>query len=542
MSWQDLSIKTKLIIPLVLILILLVALSIQQMSSMKSVSDDFYSIQKNYNPALGLTLNADRDLYQAQIAERTIAMGKISDALLKDHRENIEQVETRLKKVASLNISDDLKTQVSRFLDVLKSWETDSTKMVNQLRQGNITQEQATNMSLGSLAAEFERARDILDAIGEGISATSDKLTNDVNATAERAESFLLIYALVTALVVLAIAIFFPSTITKRIEFLHDTITKIADGEGDLTARLPDLGNDEIGKVSVQFNRFLASLQSIVKHIMGTAGRVESASEGLADISRKNKLTSEQQAEAVSLVATAVTQMSSAINEVSSNSQAVAGETNEADQSAKNVAKIFSQSIKEINELAENVNTSAEVIARLESEASGIVVVLDVIKGIAEQTNLLALNAAIEAARAGEQGRGFAVVADEVRTLASKTQESTEQINQIIDRLQNGVNEAVSIMAASKERSAGTVSSSKGAQEKLNEITQYLSSINERILQVATAVEEQSTVVDDISQNVEKINQSSQTSSQRGREVESSCIKLAEYSGDLKHEVGSFKV
>jgi len=542
MSWQDLSIKTKLIIPLVLILILLVALSIQQMSSMKSVSDDFYSIQKNYNPALGLTLNADRDLYQAQIAERTIAMGKVSDALLKDHRENIEQVETRLKKVASLNISDDLKTQVSRFLDVLKSWEADSLRMVNQVRQGNITQEQATNMSLGSLAAEFERARDILDAIGEGISATSDKLTNDVNATAERAESFLLIYALVTALVVLAIAIFFPSTITKRIEFLHDTITKIADGEGDLTARLPDLGNDEIGKVSVQFNRFLASMQSMVKHIMGTAARVESASEGLADISRQNKLTSEQQAEAVSLVATAVTEMSSAINEVSSNSQAVAGETNEADQSAKNVAKIFSQSIKEINELAENVNTSAEVIARLESEASGIVVVLDVIKGIAEQTNLLALNAAIEAARAGEQGRGFAVVADEVRTLASKTQESTEQINQIIDRLQNGVNEAVSIMAASKERSAGTVSSSKGAQEKLNEITQYLSSINERILQVATAVEEQSTVVDDISQNVEKINQSSQTSSQRGREVESSCIKLAEYSGDLKHEVGSFKV
>ncbi|NVJ51393.1 MAG: methyl-accepting chemotaxis protein [Gammaproteobacteria bacterium] len=542
MSWKNLSIKVKIVIPLLIILALVIVLSVQQIIALKSVSNDFYRIQKSYTPALNLTLNADRDLYQAQLAERTMALQGANSQLRSSFDENVQQVEDRIGQVAQLAINDNIRSMSRDFLSQLSQWKNASRNMLNDLRSNKISLSAAAELSQGSLNDQFERMREVLDSIGERIIATSEQLTEDVNATSDRAELTLLILAVMTSLIVVAIIFLFPPTITRRIELFNHAINELAAGEGDLTARLPDLGEDEIGQVSRELNRFLSTLHSIVTNIINTANQVEQASSALTAIAGDNKVSSEQQAEAVSLVATAVTQMSSAIGEVASNSTAVANETGEADQSAVNVADIFSASIRDISELATNVNQSAEVMSRLEQEASDIVMVLDVIKGIAEQTNLLALNAAIEAARAGEQGRGFAVVADEVRTLASRTQESTEQINQIIDRLHGGVNEAVTIMTQSKERSKGTVDSATHAQSKLSEITRYLSSINERILQVATAVEQQSTVIDDISQNVERINVSSRATSERGRDVEAACSRLATLSTDLKQEVASFKV
>ncbi|PWK54251.1 methyl-accepting chemotaxis protein [Pleionea mediterranea] len=542
MSWKNLSITWKLAIPVGIVAILILVLTSIQLSSMRIVTNDFISIHENYNPALKMVLNADRDLYQARLAERSIALGLQDSDLNASYQENIKQVSDRLTRVKSLNINDTSKADVNNALEAFKRWQQGADNLIQGLQAGNLTQSQATALSAGPLKDEFEALRNQLDTLGEHLSDKSSEYAQEVHQVSENSTTLIVIVSAVTIVLALLVAFIFPRMITSGLRAMYKALQQMAKGRGDLTYRLPESSDDEVGKMSKSFNVFLSSQQEMVANIKQASSKVDDSSLTISDAINSSQQILRNQADSVSLVATAVTQMSSAINEVSGNSQHVAEETGEADKSAKNAAAIFSQSISEISELADNVNNSAEVIQRLEAEASGIVLVLDVIKGIAEQTNLLALNAAIEAARAGEQGRGFAVVADEVRTLASKTQESTEQINEIIDRLLNGVKEAVTIMSSSQSRASATVDSSRKAQSTLEDVNNYLSSINERIIQVATAVEEQSAVVNDINQNVENINEISQEATAQGEKVASASQSLIEVSGELKREVSNFKV
>ena len=542
MSWKNLSITWKLAIPVGIVAILILVLTSIQLSSMRIVTNDFISIHENYNPALKMVLNADRDLYQARLAERSIALGLQDSDLNASYQENIKQISDRLTRVKSLNIDDTSKADVNNALEAFKRWHQGADNLIQGLQAGSLSQSQATALSAGPLKDEFEALRNQLDTLGEHLSDKSSEYAQEVHQVSENSTTLIVIVSAVTIVLALLVAFIFPRMITSGLRAMYKALQQMAKGRGDLTYRLPESSDDEVGKMSKSFNVFLSSQQEMVANIKQASSKVDDSSLTISDAISSSQQILRNQADSVSLVATAVTQMSSAINEVSGNSQHVAEETGEADKSAKNAAAIFSQSISEISELADNVNNSAEVIQRLEAEASGIVLVLDVIKGIAEQTNLLALNAAIEAARAGEQGRGFAVVADEVRTLASKTQESTEQINEIIDRLLNGVKEAVTIMSSSQSRASATVDSSRKAQSTLEDVNNYLSSINERIIQVATAVEEQSAVVNDINQNVENINEISQEATAQGEKVASASQSLIEVSGELKREVSNFKV
>lgn len=542
MSWKNLSITWKLAIPVGIVAILILVLTSIQLSSMRIVTNDFISIHENYNPALKMVLNADRDLYQARLAERSIALGLQDSDLNASYQENIKQISDRLTRVKSLNINDTSKADVNNALEAFKRWQQGADNLIQGLQAGSLSQSQATALSAGPLKDEFEALRNQLDTLGEHLSDKSSEYAQEVHQVSENSTTLIVIVSAVTIVLALLVAFIFPRMITSGLRAMYKALQQMAKGRGDLTYRLPESSDDEVGKMSKSFNVFLSSQQEMVANIKQASSKVDDSSLTISDAISSSQQILRNQADSVSLVATAVTQMSSAINEVSGNSQHVAEETGEADKSAKNAAAIFSQSISEISELADNVNNSAEVIQRLEAEASGIVLVLDVIKGIAEQTNLLALNAAIEAARAGEQGRGFAVVADEVRTLASKTQESTEQINEIIDRLLNGVKEAVTIMSSSQSRASATVDSSRKAQSTLEDVNNYLSSINERIIQVATAVEEQSAVVNDINQNVENINEISQEATAQGEKVASASQSLIEVSGELKREVSNFKV
>lgn len=542
MSWKNLSITWKLAIPVGIVAILILVLTSIQLSSMRIVTNDFISIHENYNPALKMVLNADRDLYQARLAERSIALGLQDSDLNASYQENIKQISDRLTRVKSLNINDASKADVNNALEAFKRWQQGADNLIQGLQAGSLSQSQATALSAGPLKDEFEALRNQLDTLGEHLSDKSSEYAQEVHQVSENSTTLIIVVSAVTIVLALLVAFIFPRMITSGLRAMYKALQQMAKGRGDLTYRLPESSDDEVGKMSKSFNVFLSSQQEMVANIKQASSKVDDSSLTISDAINSSQQILRNQADSVSLVATAVTQMSSAINEVSGNSQHVAEETGEADKSAKNAAAIFSQSISEISELADNVNNSAEVIQRLEAEASGIVLVLDVIKGIAEQTNLLALNAAIEAARAGEQGRGFAVVADEVRTLASKTQESTEQINEIIDRLLSGVKEAVTIMSSSQSRASATVDSSRKAQSTLEDVNNYLSSINERIIQVATAVEEQSAVVNDINQNVENINEVSQEATAQGEKVASASQALTEVSGELKREVSNFKV
>lgn len=529
-------------LPILFITLLLIGLSTYQLSAINTVNHDFIKIYENYVPALDLTLNADRDFYQAQVAERTLAMGSDNADLYKDYHSNIKQVHDRLNKVLNLEVSDSLKAKVTTFLKALKAWQINSNAMVADMQAGRVATVVSSDLSQGALAKEFEGVRDILDSIGEEISSTSNTLSEGVHNTSQQAIATIIVVCLITIVIAISLAFIAPKIIVANVHFLHDKLESLVSGDGDLTARLPKMGNDEIGKMSYSFNRFIKSLQVLIKTIADSSQHVNSASSELENMVKGSRHTAHEQASAVEMVATAATQMSTAINEVSKNTQQVATEAKDADNNAKQAANTFENTIAQITDLSQSVDHSAQTIQTLENEANSIVSVLDVIKGIAEQTNLLALNAAIEAARAGEQGRGFAVVADEVRTLASRTQESTEDINKMIASLQNGVKNAVLSMEEGKSKAARTVESAGNAQNSLQGVTTYLQSISDHILQVASAVEQQSAVVEEINGNISNINNLADSAAETATTVEASGNDLAQESSRLYQLVSRFKV
>ncbi len=541
-KWNDLSIQWKLALPLGMIALLLISLTFQQVSTMRGISADFNSIQKNYFPSLDLTLNADRDLYQAQVAERTIAMGGFDESVFASYQENVQQVTDRLKQVQGYDIEPSIKASVDEFLASFDDWHSASLALLQQVRSHRLSLEVATRRSQTDLSDQFEASREILNKIGEDLSATSATLASAVNKNSSNSINVSLAMNCFVILIALTVALVLPKMIIRSINRLQSALSEIASGKGDLTARIQSLGEDELGRVSATFNAFLASLQALVTNIMGSAGNVNHSSATLDNIVLENTRSIDELASSIQIVASSLTEMAAAVNEVSSNTQEVSNETNIADREAQNVSGIFRGAIQDIGALSDNVDQSVSAIKKLEEEALAIASVVDVIQGIAEQTNLLALNAAIEAARAGDQGRGFAVVADEVRSLASKTQESTENINNMIIQLQNGVNDVVKSMDTVKQKATSTVGTASHAEHSLNDVASNLTAISGRAIQVASAVEEQSLVVEDISKHIEMINRHADELTQRAGAIADASAELKRESGSLTDQVGSFRV
>ncbi|WP_241148840.1 methyl-accepting chemotaxis protein [Photobacterium sanguinicancri] len=249
----------------------------------------------------------------------------------------------------------------------------------------------------------------------------------------------------------------------------------------------------------------------------------------------------EQQNESAQ-VATAVHEMSATSDSVSSHANEAAEATRVANNESEAAKETLGFTVSSIHQLANEIESSSAVVSNLERDVGNIASILDVIRGIADQTNLLALNAAIEAARAGEQGRGFAVVADEVRSLASKTQSSTGEIQVMIERLQQGANEAVSAMELSRESGTRTVDQANSANESLNAIGQSIEVINEMNLQIATAATQQSQVSEDVNQNIQAIADKSQAMLDKVQSTEQSFEQLANECEQLDRLIHQFKV
>ncbi len=279
----------------------------------------------------------------------------------------------------------------------------------------------------------------------------------------------------------------------------------LASGEGDLTRRLPEQGKDEFSTLSSAFNRFIGKIRDLVCRVAGTGEQLHQAAGRMTEASEVTRQKMDLQEGKIEEVATAMNQMTATVERVAQNASEASDAARSADTEAQSGRQVVGEVVTAINELATEVGNTSQMILTLKDNAEQIGSVLDVIRGIAEQTNLLALNAAIEAARAGEQGRGFAVVADEVRTLASRTQESTEEIQSMIEKLQQGANAAVSAMQSGQQKTEYTVQRAGSAGEALAAITDAVSRIAEMNAHIAHAADEQSTVARDINHNVSEI-------------------------------------
>ncbi len=330
--------------------------------------------------------------------------------------------------------------------------------------------------------------------------------------------------------------------VSAPIKEVVDALEDIAKGDGDLTHRLKAARNDEIGQLARQFNQFVEKIHRLVKETVVAIEEMTGSTDNLQKIAVKSSNGVNTQRVETDSVATAMNEMSSTAQDVARNAQLAAEAAQRADNLGRMAREVVVRAMGAIRKLADDIEGSSNVINDLEKDVENITSVLSVIRGIAEQTNLLALNAAIEAARAGEQGRGFAVVADEVRTLASRTQSSTEEIRQMISRLQAGTQKSVAVMQNSRSSGEQTVSQANQAEQALGEISQAVDTINEMNTQIASAAEEQTAVTEDINRSLVRIVKIAEDTAQGTLETEKASERLGQLANTVHRLVGQFRI
>jgi len=346
--------------------------------------------------------------------------------------------------------------------------------------------------------------------------------------------------------VLIAPLVFLAMTIARSISSPINATTKalleISGEEGDLNKRLRVDGEDEVTELAKAFNLFAEKIKTTVEKIDRVSGELNRSSATLESTVKTGVQQVSLQHKETQQVATAVNEMTATVKEMANSAEEAATSVKAVDKEAQDAMNVMNRTSSEIKALADHIRSASEVINHLEQESQSIGAVLDVIRGIAEQTNLLALNAAIEAARAGEQGRGFAVVADEVRTLAGRTQQSTEEINEMIAKLQKGSQEAVGVINESSEKTESTVETVVAAFESLGKIVESVKVITEKNLHIASAADEQSSVTQEIDQSIERITEISAQSSSGSKAISQETAALATLGRELKQLVGAFKV
>ena len=311
--------------------------------------------------------------------------------------------------------------------------------------------------------------------------------------------------------------------------------------QGDLTCQVQLNSRDELGQFASEFNRMAERMRNLLAMVNTTVASVAEQAESVSHIASQSHSSVDEQHKQIERVASAFNQMTRSAQEIANQTQTASQQSREVGSKSHQGQSLVQNTLTDINRLSSDINQAVHVIHKLEQDSSNITQVLDVIKGIAEQTNLLALNAAIEAARAGEQGRGFAVVADEVRTLAQRTQNSASEIEQMIIQLQEGVNGAVEAMQVSHQKASQTVSNSSAVSETLNLISEHIEQIVDFNSQIASASEEQTMVSNEIERNIHSIFQAASDTASGANDTVNACQHMLQQTQELKSRVSTFK-
>jgi len=455
----------------------------------------------------------------------------------------IEQSGITLDKIIKKhgdNLTFEQTDSVDQIVEIRKQF-IENFKKVKVLHGGNKwrTDIYLVQTELGLLLVKIKRNLSILVKKQRRlIDVESQSLLSFVSGT--KAFVYTMLFVGMALGLVLAWAVSFM--ITCPLNTAVTAMKDISEGEGDLTRRLEISGTDEIGQLALSFNGFITKMQVLIREVTASTSQLSAAAEEMSMITGETRAGVQRQQSETAMVATAINEMSSTIHEVAANAETAASSANQADTQTEQGKQIVSATMSSITSLATEVETAATVINQLEKDSENIGSVLEVIRGIAEQTNLLALNAAIEAARAGEQGRGFAVVADEVRNLASRTQESTQEIQEMIERLQKGSRDAVTAMEAGQEKAHQTVEQASQAEASLSEISQAVAQINEMNAHIAESSRQQGAVAEEINQNIVNIKQVADDSASGAEQLSTASQEMANLAVNLESQIAHFKI
>ncbi len=448
-------------------------------------------------------------------------------------------MQTAFDEIASLDPSQT--ERVRGLQQSLTAYFTLARQMTLEMLNGNIDPNQ--------LQTRAKKMQAQLNSFREDLTNFRDErrqvFTQTIATANDAAHTSLTIGAIIGAILIVVLALngwLVAMGITRNIERVSSNLHEIASGEGDLTRRLQAGSKDEIGQMVGHFNTFMDKLQSIIQELVHHSRKVGASADEVASIAQKSRDGMERQRAETDQVATASNEMAATVNEVANSTGLAAEAASSANNAASNGNVVVDETIAIINRLADDVEQGASAVNQLREDSQNVGTVLDVIRGIAEQTNLLALNAAIEAARAGEQGRGFAVVADEVRTLASRTQESTQEIQAMIESLQNSAGQAADIMGRGSSTSEQGVEKAANAGEALRNITEAVTVISNMNAQIASAAEEQSTVAAEMDQNITNISHATEENTENSNQLASAGASLSQVATQMQALVGQFKV
>ena len=535
---RRLSVQTKiLVIPIFGALGFLVYL----LTSMSAMSDNVVLLKNAKDVQFPLLQISERSL----ISLDNIKI-KLSDAVSMGEEEQLQNasdlyttLKEQLNKAASIDNEigaeiNDISSQLDSYFQHAYSL---SKGMLDETIDFSTVGESSTKMSklLADLQENLKnfnqrRNQDFLQAF-----ATVEEDTEATNSIG-------IVIGIATIVLLFAVAIPISLSIKSSLTDIIGSMKNIAEEDGDLTVRITTQNQDEIGDLVFWFNSFIVKLHNAIEQTVGTAKPLAKAVDSIRELTHRSQIIFEEQQASAEQSKLSVEEMNQSVERISQNAQQASESAGEATTEANKGFEVVQETVSSIIQLADNITDSSSAVNKLEQGSNKVNVVLEVIKGIAEQTNLLALNAAIEAARAGEQGRGFAVVADEVRNLASRTQESTEEINVILDELKSAADDAVSKMELSQNMAENSVTNANLAGDSIQGITTKIVKIDKMNQEIADDTKYQSEVSHSLVRKVSAIQEKTSESNKASAQLDEASGQLSELAGVLETITSQFKV
>ncbi|MCS3470400.1 methyl-accepting chemotaxis protein [Pseudomonas sp. JUb42] len=541
MSLRSMNIAPRAFLGFSLIGALMLILGIFALSQMSKIRDAGDQVAKNSVPsiqnldALTVTGIRLRVLSYRLLTNRDAAVQDNTIGLFATRNKQISDAQAVYEKLIA---SPEEQAAYADYVRLLGEYRQIEARLISLSRAGNV--DEMTKLLNGESASNSDQMNTVLARLNE-INGKQLKTTND-NAADQYSSAFNLVVGLLIIATVLTMlfAWLLTNSITRPIASALEAAETIA--EGNLTRPIKVDGRDEAGRLLLAMEKMQEKLRDTLMRISGSATQLASAAEELNAVTEEGARGMARQNDEIEQAATAVNEMTSAVEEVARNAVSTSEASKHATTSAGDGRDLVQETVTAIERMSADVQSTANLVGNLADESRDIGKVLDVIRGLADQTNLLALNAAIEAARAGEAGRGFAVVADEVRALAHRTQQSTSEIERMIGSIQGGTEQAVNSMRNSTERAESTLSIAKGAGLALDTINTAIVEINERNLVIASAAEEQAQVAREVDRNLVNIRDLSVQSSDGASQTSAASSELTRLAVDLNGMVSRFSL